>query len=81
MRASNEYIEAREDELARFVQAIEFVDHLRHLVEILYRRNRVTTAYYHDIRDTLTYIDGTLLIGKKNTAALRNQREGDYGSN
>jgi hypothetical protein len=71
---SNEYIEAREDELARFITASELVDNLRRCAEVLYKRDRITPALYHDMRDTITYIDGTLLIGKQNTATLRNSR-------
>lgn len=69
---SNEYIEEREDEIARFITASEHVDKLRALAERLARRNMLTTAYYYDVRDTLTFIDGVLLIGKTNTAMLRN---------
>lgn len=74
LSVSNEYIETREDEIARFITAGEHVDKLRALAEKLMRRNMLTTAYYHDVRDTLTYIDGALLVGKINTATLRNAR-------
>lgn len=72
--ASNEYIEVREDEIARFITASEHVDKLRALAERLLARSMISTAYFHDMRDTLTYIDGALLLGKQNTAMLRNAR-------
>jgi hypothetical protein len=66
-----EEIEYREDEISRFITACEHVDRLRQLADILHRRNLVTPAYYHDVRDSITYIDGALLLGKQNTATLR----------
>lgn len=74
LAVSNEYIEAREDEIARFIIAAEHVDKLRGLAEQLRQRGMVSTQYYLDLRDTLTFIDGALLIGKSNTAQLRNMR-------
>jgi hypothetical protein len=71
---SNEYVEAKEDEIARLIVAGEHVDKLRSLAETLRRRGMITSAYYQDVRDTLTFIDGALLVGKQNTAALRNMR-------
>lgn len=71
---SNEYIETKEDEIARLIVAGEHVDKLRGLAETLRRRGMITSAYYQDMRDTLTFIDGALLVGKQNTATLRNAR-------
>lgn len=71
---SDEYIEVREDEIARLITASEHVDKLRTLAELLRKRGMITVSYYNDLRDTLTYIDGALLIGKQNTATLRNGR-------
>lgn len=74
LAVSNEYIEAKEDEIARLITASEHVDKLRALADTLHRRGFVTTAYYRDLRDSLTFIDGALLTGKMNTAQLRNMR-------
>lgn len=58
---------------ARLISAKdEHLDNLRQLAELLRRRQFVTDAYYRDLRDSLDYIAAALLIGKRNTAALRN---------
>lgn len=71
-----EFTGARMDEIARFITAIEFMDKLRDMAHTMHKHNRITEAYYYDLRDTLIYIDGTLLLGKQNTAALRDIRKG-----
>lgn len=70
----DEFIEVREDEIARLITAGEHVDKLRGLADMLRKRGYITTAYFHDMRDSLTFIDGALLVGKTNTAMLRNAR-------
>lgn len=70
---SSEWVQEREDEIARLIAAKdEHLDALRDLADLLRRRQFVTDAYYHDLRDSLDYIAGALLIGKRNTATLRN---------
>ena len=70
---SSEWVQEREDEIARLIAAKdEHLDNLRQLAELLRRRQFVTETYYRDLRDSLDYIAGALLIGKRNTAALRN---------
>lgn len=69
---STEYIETREDEIAQLIIGSQDVDKLRELAERLHRRNMITTSYYHDMRDTLDHLSACILIGKRNTAALRN---------
>lgn len=72
---SSEWLQQREDEIARLIAAKdEHLDQLRSLAELLRARRFVSDAYYHDMRDSLDYIAGALLIGKRNTAALRNNR-------
>ena len=70
---SSEWVQEREDEIARLISAKdEHLDNLRQLADLLRKRRFVTDAYYRDLRDSLDYIAGALLIGKRNTAALRN---------
>lgn len=71
---SNEYIETREDEIAQMIIALEHLDRLRRLAEILYKKDSISTAYYRDMRDSVEYIANTVRMGKHNTAALRNGR-------
>lgn len=71
---SSEWVQEREDEIARLISAKdEHLDHLRQLAELLHRRQFVTDSYYRDLRDSLDCIAGALLIGKRNTAQLRNR--------
>ena len=69
---SSEWLADREDEIAQFIIAREQADGLHHLVELLRQRRLISEAYYQDARDSLDYIIGVLLVGKKNTATLRN---------
>jgi hypothetical protein len=69
---SVEWVEAREDELARLIIANEQVGKLRALANILRERGVVTPSYYHDMLDSLDYIAAALQTGKRNTAKLRN---------
>lgn len=69
---SSEWLEEREDEIAQMLTARDHVERLRWLGELLRRRNLITSAYYRDLRDSLDYIAAALLIGKHNTARLRN---------
>lgn len=70
---SSEWVQDREDELARLISAKdEHLDQLRQLADLLRRRQFVTESYYRDLRDSLDYIAGALLVGKRNTATLRN---------
>lgn len=71
---SAEWIGAREDEIAILITAGDHLDKLRQLAAILHRRALVSDAYYLDIRDSITYIGNAVLIGKRNTACLRNGR-------
>lgn len=71
---STEYIEAREDELAQLIIASEGMDKLRRVATVLHRRQMITTPYYVDMRDTIDQATSALLIGRRNTAALRNAR-------
>lgn len=68
-----DYLEAREDELARFITAHEHMDKLREMGRVLCKRQMITELYYRDLQDTLSYVDSTLMIGKHNTAILRNK--------
>ena len=71
---SSAWVQDREDEIARLICAKdEHLDHLRQLAELLHQRRFVSDAYYRDVRDSLDYIAGALLIGKRNTAVLRNR--------
>ncbi len=69
---STDWVEDRENEIAMFLIARDEVDGLRHLLGVLHRRKMISDAYYEDARDSLDYIANALLVGKKNTAALRN---------
>lgn len=70
---SSEWVQEREDEIARLISAKdEHLDQLRQLADLLRRRQFVTESYYRDLRDSLDYIAGALLVGKRNTATLRN---------
>jgi hypothetical protein len=69
---SIEWIEAKEDEIARMIIASEQVQKLRTLAGMLRSRGMVSNAYYHDMLDSLDYIAGALQTGKRNTAQLRN---------
>ena len=68
---SDEWIGAREDEIAILITATEHLDRLRQMAAILRRRDMITDAYYQDIRDSVDYISNAVLIGKRNTANLR----------
>ncbi len=72
---SSEWVEDRENETAQFLIARDQVDALRELVDLLHRRQMLTDAYHQDARDALDYISAALLIGKKNTALLRNSSQ------
>ncbi len=70
---SSEWLQAREDEIARLIVAKdEHLDRLRIVADLLRQRHFVSEAYYHDLRDSLDFIASALLIGKRNTATLRN---------
>ena len=70
---SSEWVQEREDEIARLIAAKdEHLDHLHALADLLRQRRFISDAYYHDMRDSLDFIAGALLIGKRNTATLRN---------
>lgn len=69
---STEWIEALGDEIAQMLTAGDHVDRLRALASLLRRRDIITDAYYRDMRDSLDFIAAALLIGKRNTARLRN---------
>lgn len=70
---SSEWVQDREDEIARLTAAKdEHLDHLRSLAELLHQRRFVSESYYRDVRDSLDFIAAALLTGKRNTAALRN---------
>lgn len=70
---SSEWVQDREDEIAQLISAKdEHLDQLRQLTELLRQRRFVSEAYYRDVRDSLDYIAAALLVGKRNTALLRN---------
>ena len=69
---STEYVHRCEDEIARFLTASDHVERLRILGRLLLRRRMISEAYYHDMTDSLDFIAGALLVGKRNTARLRN---------
>lgn len=71
---SNEFIEAREDEMAQLITASEGMDKLRRVATVLHKRQMITTPYYIDMRDTIDQATSALLIGRRNTATLRNSR-------
>lgn len=70
--SNSDWIAERENEIARFLTARDQVDSLRRLLDLFYRRKMMTHAYYQDARDALDCIAAALLVGKKNTALLRN---------
>lgn len=69
---SIEWIEAREDELARLITANEHIERFRVLAAMLHKRGIVTNSYFHDMLDSLDFIAAALQTGKRNTAKLRN---------
>lgn len=69
---SSEWIADLEDDIARILTARDQVEQWRQLGELLRRRDLITPAYYSDLRDSLDSVTAALLIGKKNTARLRN---------
>lgn len=71
---SSEWLETKEDEIAQLIAGSQDVDKLRELARILHERGMITPAYYYDLRDTLDHLSAVILIGKRNTAALRNGR-------
>ncbi len=72
---STEWIEDREDEIALILRAQRHVEQFRALMRVLLGRGFVTEVYYADALDSLALIDWALLVGKRNTAMLRNGRE------
>jgi hypothetical protein len=68
---STEWLETREDEIARILTAREHVERIRALGRVLAQRRAITPAYAADLNDSLDYIVAALLIGKRNTATLR----------
>ncbi|GIV73511.1 hypothetical protein [Caldilinea sp.] len=71
---SSDWVAEREDEIARFITARDHLDRLQRLMELLHSRRMITDAYYQDVRDSLDYIAAMLLVGKRNTARLRNAK-------
>ncbi len=70
---SSEWVQDREDEIAQLISAKdEHLDQLRQLTDLLRSRRFVSESYYRDVRDSLDYIAAALLVGKRNTATLRN---------
>jgi hypothetical protein len=72
MGVSTEWVEEREDEMARLINACDQLDRLRTLGHVLYQREMVTESYYRDYRDSLDCIASALTIARRNTAILRN---------
>lgn len=69
---STDWIQTREDEIARLTTAKdEHLDRIRDLAALLRRRRFITEPYYRDLRDSLDFIACALLLGKRNTARLR----------
>ncbi len=68
-----EFREAREDEIAAFLEAMARVRRLHTLNGILLKRNFIDADYHKEMRETLDYIDEMLMTGKHNTARLRNR--------
>lgn len=71
---SEEYIGVQEDRIARMVTASEQVSAIRNAIKVLRDREKITTGFYLDACDSLTYIDAALLDGKQAIATLRNKR-------
>lgn len=71
---SIEWIEAKEDEIARMLTAIDDVEEVRHILRLLYKRGGMTQPVYEHTVAALTRISSALQSGKSNTAALRNGR-------
>lgn len=69
---SSEWLGGREDEIADFLTARDHLDGLRRLTALLRERRLINESYYHDTRDSIEFIEGALLKGKRNTAKLRN---------
>jgi hypothetical protein len=73
---SSDWLADREDDIARLIEAKD--KHLygvRVLAELLHKRGHITPAYYSDLCDSLDAIGTALLVGKHNTARLRNWGE------
>lgn len=69
---SLEWIEQKEDEIARMITAAEQVDELRIVARLLLERGFVTQAHYNRLRAALDGIATALQMGKHNTSTLRN---------
>lgn len=69
---SVEYIEAREDEIAEMLNAIEDVDEIRHTFRLMNDNNMLMPGLYKDLRERLGRIESALATGKRNTGTLRN---------
>lgn len=69
---SVEYIEAREDEIARMLTAIDDLDEVRHVLRYLHKKQMMKDQLYRELRHRLDRIADALATGKHNTAQLRN---------
>jgi hypothetical protein len=70
---SLEWIETKEDEIAKMVSAAESVDELRRLAGMLLERGFITRPHHDKLRGVLDDIATALQMGKRNTAMLRNE--------
>lgn len=73
---STEFVEACEDDIARFITAQEHTQGIQALIRILMERNALTHAYAADVQESLTYIADMLRVGKSYAARAR---RGVYG--
>jgi hypothetical protein len=67
-----EYIQAREDEIARMITAIEQVELIRQVFTIMQRDGSITDAEFEESTKAIDFIVETLRVSKTATATLRN---------
>lgn len=70
--SSSEFVQRCEDEMAMLITACDHVDRLRTFGVVLQQRGMVTPATYRDYRDSCDCIAHALMLGRHNTARLRN---------
>ena len=68
------WIEMRENEIARFITSIENMDRLEALGEILFRKGYIDAEYHGRFTELVDEARDVLIIGKHNTARLRNRK-------
>lgn len=68
---SVEWVEAKEDEIARIITAQEHVRRMRRFVEVMAESQFIMPDYEQRAHDSLDYVAEVLLTAKRNTAQLR----------